>query len=254
MFAADFSSEKTRAENRESSTDFELQRKQTMDRSREPMAEDERPLALKDVQQLLSRDVPDVKEIIPFDWKALQPPGYASHYHPEFVLHSLDDTPEDFTQDRRKRIELRSDLEDYFRKRPPVDAGDWSIEAIHDILHAEDVLYTNLIDYSLNQRQRYAGSERFLSYEGISRGIVLRNTVAECIRKIADTKITDTSSVARARQIWSYYLNGNADESPEWLTLSQEDRDVLKTSQDLQEQYKEILLDHLSDSVSEIVT
>ena len=210
-------------------------------------------MTLKDIQQVLRIDVPDAKEIIPFDWKALQPRGYAAHYHPEFVLHSLDDTPEDFTEDRRKKIKLRSDLETYFRRRRPTGAGDWSIEAIHKILDVEDVLYTNVIDFCSDDRLEDAPSWRYLTYKEISRRFYdgnykgLPQDVVACFDRIAKT-----SGEAGARRLWSFYVNGNASQSPEWVTLTEVDRKILQSSQTVQEKYKERLLNRLSDSVSDI--
>lgn len=209
-------------------------------------------MTLKDIQQVLRIDVPDVKEIIPFDWKALQPRGYAAHYHPEFVLHSLDDTPEDFTEDRRKKIKLRSDLEAYFRRRGLTGAGDWSIEAIHKILDVEDVLYTNVIDFCLDDRPEDAPSWRYLTYKEISR--LYDSNYGSWPQDVADCfdRIAKTSGEVGARRLWSFYVNGNANESPEWITLTEVDRKTLQSSQTVQEKYKERLLNHLSDSVSDI--
>lgn len=188
---------------------------------------------LKELQQHFSPD-----QSTKFEWKAFRPPGYAETYSPDFMLQSLDDTPERFTQRKIKAIKLKSELEGYFKSyferyrkkyfneklkpglgnyfKHALDKKEleWPKEKVDGWLQAEDTIFINVLDLSLDEGIA-ASTTISRSYDdccNMNKGKA-KDPMLEKLEKLCEKGGGDDRKAA-FRRFWSFYLNGNPKDWP----------------------------------------
>ncbi|KAI9728899.1 MAG: hypothetical protein M1834_007157 [Cirrosporium novae-zelandiae] len=179
--------------------------------TRELRSEDDKILlSMNDIQRLLNLGSQSHTVVTELKWMAFQPIGYAETFFPDWMLQSLDDSPEMFRQKQLEKVRLRSEMKRYFEKHetqsPSSSAeSDWSIQNMHDRFNTIETSVVSVFDFSL----------------------VRRDDSNSLIHISATITRPPTSTVAPARL--------TSIESP-------------KQSEEPPDQYKKELLTHLSDS------
>lgn len=163
-----------------------------------------------------------------FDWTKLKPVRIEP-YHPISWVVSLDDTPQAFLKQQSEKIQLRSEVKKYLRRKnankdlPP---RSWAKVGMSDIVEPKDLAYLSLFDISLGINDMFF----------ISR-VCGRAKVAQNIQNMAWEVGTERPDYDRTREIvrlWSQYINDeipNTDAvQPSFKTLMETLTEVLNDS------------------------
>ncbi|RFU28998.1 hypothetical protein B7463_g7345, partial [Scytalidium lignicola] len=92
-----------------------------------------------------------------YDWTGVKP-GWGENLHPQTWVQSLDDTPEKFREAQLRKVQLRSEVKKYLRRKngnEEVPIRNWSIGEIYTQIPIKDVLYLSFFDLTLGKASTF---------------------------------------------------------------------------------------------------
>ena len=193
-----------------------------------------------------------------FDWRSRRPQRIS---FPDTFTQSLEDTPELFQSKQLKNVSIRSNVKKYLEnKGMTMPDPDWSLDTAEEKIKAEELLYLSCWDLS---RSSSSGT-----------GIYIRSSkgrVDEDFQKIPisysddgnilsyslenespSEEIVEGSKTRTPPPLWSFYLNGFADQHKKFAGLSKSLREKLTdpgTRKEVLSRYQKSLFSILNDSV-----
>lgn len=210
--------------------------------------------ALKDIRQVLQKESQKLDTNLRFAWLEFQPLGYGEAFHPDWLLHSLNDTPELFSQEQIGKLKLRSDVKEYLDPRASdQQSEDGSGPNLHDKVDAVDTLFLSLFDLSSLPGPELATSiSRFGSFEDLLKDPLYNPDpmAVKLLDMAQDERKMDTNDRTAAERLWFAHLSHQLDDCQDFHTLTAEDQQTFRKSNFPGNWYRAKLLDHLSDSVS----
>jgi hypothetical protein len=195
-----------------------------------------------------------------FDWRSRRP---QTIFFPDTFTQSLEDTPELFQSKQLKNVSIRSNVKKYLEKRNndmTMADPDWSLDTAEEKIKAEELLYLSCWDLSRSG--------------GFGTGIYIRSSkgrVDEDYQKIPisysddgntlsyslenespSDEIAEGSKTRTPPPLWSFYLNGCADQHKKFAGLSKSLGEKLTdsgTRKEVLSRYQKSLFSILNDSV-----